>query len=64
MIRLGLGSGCVLTVLALGAGGAALWWPGGAAAWIGWVACAVFVWGAVMSADTFDRPSPPGVPLR
>jgi hypothetical protein len=60
--RLGLGSGCVSAVLALAAGGAAIRWPGGAAAWIGWVACTVLVWGTVMSVYACDRPAPTGAP--
>ena len=62
MARWGLGSGCVLGVLAVGAAGAAIRWQEGTAAWLGWGAFAVFAWGAVMSVYSFDRPAPPGTP--
>ena len=45
-------------ILAIGAVGAAMRWPDGTMGWIGWVAFAVFGWGAVMSVYAFDRPAP------
>lgn len=58
MSRWGLGWGCVLGLLAIAAVVAAMRWPDGAMGWIGWVAFAVFGWGAVMSVHAFDRPAP------
>lgn len=62
MDRLGLGSGCVLGLLAVAAAAAALWWPDGVVAWVCWATCVVLVWGTVMSIYAFDRPAPPGAP--
>ena len=58
MARWGLCSGCVFGLLAVCAVGAAMRWPDGAAGWAGWVAFAVFGWGAAMSVYSFDRPAP------
>jgi hypothetical protein len=58
MARWGLCWGFVFGILAVGAVGAAMRWPDGATDWIGWVAFAVFGWGAIMSVYAFDRPAP------
>jgi|GEM_PF-4947184 len=62
MDRWGLCSGCALAVLAVGSVVAAMRWTDSPAGWIGWVAFAVFGWGAVMSFYAFDRPAPSQAP--
>jgi hypothetical protein len=62
MARWGLCSGCVLGAVAFGAVGAAMRWLDGATVWLGWVAFALFGWGAVMSVYSFDRPAPSRAP--